>query len=435
MKQQILYVVLTGLTVGLFASQLSAQETPQAFQGAEIIPIEGDVIEGGTLVVQDGIIQQVGADDEVDIPDDAEIHDASDKVIMPGLVDTHSHVGEGDGGDQSAALHPDVRILDAINPQSDSFKRARTGGVTTANIMPGSGHLLSGQTVYVKYRDAATIYDMLLVDDIYEEVEGGMKMANGTNSIRQQGPFPGTRGKSAAMVREQFVQAEEYREQLRAAEEDEDADPPSRNLQMEGLVEVLDGDRIVHFHTHTHHDIMTAMRLSEEFGFRLVLQHVSEGWKVADEIAEAGVPASIIGLDSPGGKHEAVNLMYKLGPELEEAGADVAYHTDDGITDSRLFLRMAAYGVRAGMSREGALEALTIRGAEMMDLDDQIGSLVEGKDADFILLDGDPFSVYTHVQETWIDGVQVYDRSNPDHYPYSVGGEEVNQGHIHSHFD
>ena len=198
------------------------------------------------------------------------------------------------------------------------------------------------------------------------------------------------------------------------------------------------------------------------------LNGVSEGgWmKYATRMQEAGADALELNIyyiaADPGMTSEEVESMYvndlkavkeavtipvsvKLGPffsafanmamKLEEAGADVAYHTDDGITDSRLFLRMAAYGVRAGMSREGALEALTIRGAEMMDLDDQIGSLVEGKDADFILLDGDPFSVYTHVQETWIDGVQVYDRSNPDHYPYSVGGDEVNQGHIHSHFD
>lgn len=435
MKKLIHYAGLTCLSVGLSIGQLSAQDGPKAFEGAEIIPIEGDPIENGVLVVEDGIIQDVGAQGQVNIPNNAEVYDVSDKVIMPGLVDTHSHIGEGDGGDGSDALHPDVRILDAINPRSDSFKKARTGGVTTVNVMPGSGHLLSGQTVYLKLRDANTIYDMLLTDGIEDEIYGGIKMANGTNSIRQNPPFPGTRGKSAALVREKFVAAEEYRDQLRAAEEDEDQDPPSRNLQYEALTEVLDGDRIVHFHTHTHHDIMTAIRLSQEFDFRIVLHHVSEGWKVADEIAEADVPASIISLDSPGGKHEAVNLLYKIGPKLEEAGADFAYHTDDGITDSRLFFRMAAQGIRAGLSRETALESLTIQGAKMMDLEDRVGSLVEGKDADFLILDGDPFSVYTHVQETWIDGVRVYDRSNPDDYQYSVGGKDVFQGNIHSHFD
>jgi imidazolonepropionase-like amidohydrolase len=157
---------------------------------------------------------------------------------------------------------------------------------------------------------------------------------------------------------------------------------------MEALLEILDGKRIVHFHTHAQHDILTAIRLSQEFGFRVVLHHVSEGWKVASEIAEAGIPCSIIVLDSPGGKLEARNLLPITGKALEEAGADVALHTDDGITDSRHFLRSAARSVAEGMSREKALEALTLAGARMMDLDHRLGSLEPGKDADLVLLSG-----------------------------------------------
>ena len=153
-----------------------------------------------------------------------------------------------------------------------------------------------------------------------------------------------------------------------------------------------------------------------------MLHHVSEGWKVAEEIAEAGVPCSIILVDSPGGKLEAVNLLYKTGGILERAGVKVAFHTDDWITDSRLFFRMAALGVRAGMSREGALAALTLHGAEMLDLGDRIGSLEVGKDADFILLSGDPLSVYTKVLETWVEGVKVFDRSKPKDLLHAVGG-------------
>lgn len=427
-----LFPILTICLIAL-AGTAQAQETPQVFRGAEIIPIAGDPIPNGVIIVHEGRITAVGAAGDVRIPRRAETHDVSGKVIMPGLVDTHSHIGEGDGGDRSSALHPDVRILDAIDPRSDTFKKARTGGVTTANVMPGSGHLLSGQTVYLKLRDARTVYDMLLVDDIYGEITGGIKMANGTNSLRSS-PFPGTRAKSMAMVRQLFVRAQEYKQKI----DDAGGDPekmPSRNLELEPLVEALEGKRIVHHHTHTHHDILSVIRLKEEFGFRLVLQHVSEGWMVADEIAAAGVPASIIILDSPGGKLEAVNLIYKTGRVLEEAGVDVAYHTDDGVTDSRLFLRMAAFGVRAGMSREKALEALTLAGARMMDLEDRIGSLETGKDADFIILSGDPFSVYTQVEETWIDGKRVYDRSNPEHRKFNVGGYEVFRGESHSHYE
>ena len=415
-------------------SQAIAQDQPVAFQGAEIITVAGDPIPNGTLVIQNGQIIAVGPSAAVSVPGDAEIIDASGSVIMPGLVDSHSHIGEGDGGDRSAALHPDVRIMDTINPTSDSFKRALSGGVTTANIMPGSGHLMSGQTVYVKLKEANTIEEMLIYSDEENGIYGGLKMANGTNSIRTSGPFPGTRARSSAMVRNLYIQAQEYKAKVDAANGDPDEMPP-RNLQMETLVEVLEGKRIVHNHTHRHDDILTAIRLADEFGYRMVLHHVSEGGQVAEEIAASGYPASIIVLDSPGGKHEAINLDYEIGRKLEEAGADVAYHTDDPITDSRLFLRSGAFGIRAGMSREKALEALTIANARMMDLDHKVGSLEEGKDADFIILNGDPFSVYTQVQQTWIDGKKEWDRDDPEDRKFGTGGEGVFRGSALHHHD
>ncbi|MEE3182206.1 MAG: amidohydrolase family protein, partial [Planctomycetota bacterium] len=184
----------------------------------------------------------------------------------------------------------------------------------------------------------------------------------------------------------------------------------------------LEGRRIVHHHTHRHDDIMTVLRLSKEFGFRVVLHHVSEGWMVAEEIARAKVPCSIILVDSPGGKLEAINLVFKTGGILEKAGVLTAFHTDDWITDSRLFLRMAGLGVRGGMSREAGLKALTFAGARMLDLDKRIGSLKAGKDADFVILDGDPLSVYTKVLETWVEGRKVFDRSNPEDLLHAVGG-------------
>lgn len=426
------FALLAMLLAGI--PQVIAQDQPVAFQGAEIITVAGDPIPNGTLVIQNGQIVAVGPSASVSVPGNAEIIDASGSVIMPGLVDSHSHIGEGDGGDRSAALHPDVRIMDTINPTSDSFKRALSGGVTTANIMPGSGHLMSGQTVYVKLKEANTIEEMLVYSDEENGIYGGLKMANGTNSIRTSGPFPGTRARSSAMVRNLYIQAQEYKAKVDAANGDPDEMPP-RNLQMETLVEVLEGKRIVHNHTHRHDDILTAIRLADEFGYRMVLHHVSEGGQVAEEIAASGYPASIIVLDSPGGKHEAINLDYEIGRKLEEAGADVAYHTDDPITDSRLFLRSGAFGVRAGMSRKKALEALTIANARMMDLDHRVGSLEEGKDADFIILNGDPFSVYTQVQQTWIDGKKEWDRDNPEDRKFGTGGEGVFKGSAQNHHD
>jgi imidazolonepropionase-like amidohydrolase len=412
-----------GLALALLASahpliRLSAQATPVAFQNARIIPVVGAEIPRGTVVIQNGKIVAIGAN--VPTPAGAQVVDAAGKIIMPGIVDTHSHIGGGSGGDRSDPIQGDVRILDAIDPRNDAIQRAQAGGVTTANIMPGSGHLMSGQTAYVKLRDASRIEEMLYCHDIQTEICGGMKMANGTNS-RGGPPFPGTRGKSASLVREQFVKAQEYQRQIQAAGTDS-TKRPARDLEMEALVQVLQGRRIVQFHTHRADDIQTVLRLQREFGFRVVLHHVSEGWKIPGEIAAAHVPASVIVIDAPGGKLEAQDMSLSTGRVLDSAGVLVAFHTDDPITDSRWILRSAALAVRAGMPRVHALQAMTINGAKMLGLDSLVGSLEVGKDADLVILSGDPFSVYTHVEQTWAGGAKVFDLSAPRDVLYARGG-------------
>lgn len=396
-----------------------AQQTPVAFTGARLIPISGPEIDRGVLVIADGKIVAAGREGAVQIPANATRIDAAGKVIMPGLVDSHSHIGEPEGGDGSAPIQPDARVLDSINVLDAHIEKARAGGVTTANVMPGSGHLLSGQTLYLKLRKGRTIEDLLIhLPD--GRIAGGMKMANGTNS-RRAAPFPGTRAKSAALDREQFVKAQEYRDKIRAAKGDADKLPP-RDLNLEALVEVLDGKRVVQFHTHRHDDIMTVLRLAREFQFRVVLHHASDAWMVADEIAKSGAPVSLIIIDSPGGKEEAKDVAMFTGAVLEKAGVLVGFHTDDPITDSRLLLRSPALAVRAGMSREKALYGVTLANARILDLDARVGSLDPGKDADFILLSGDPLSVYTHVLETWIEGRRVFDRGAAGDRLEAVGG-------------
>lgn len=425
-------VALLLLAAAGLSAPAHAQERAHVFRGATLYPISSAPIENGVLVVQGGKIVAVGAAGSVQLPADAVAHDLAGKVIMPGLVDTHSHIGGGDGGDRSSAIHPAVRILDAIDARDDGIHRARAGGITTVNVMPGSGHLLSGQTAYLKLRDGRTIYDLLLCTDVQQQICGGMKMANGTNP-RREPPFPGTRARAAAMIRERFVKAQEYREKVRAARGDP-AKLPARDLELEALAEVLDGKRMVHQHTHRHDDILTALRLQQEFGYRMVLQHVSDAWKVADQIAAAGVPSSIIVIDSPGGKLEAMDVSMTNGAALERAGAPVAFHTDDGVTDSRWFLRSAGLGVRAGMSREKALEAMTLAGARMLDVQDRVGSLERGKDADFIILSGDPLSVYTRIEQTWIEGSKVFDFADERDRAYAVGGFGVfRNNHLHVH--
>jgi len=409
---------------GMFDRPAGASSPPggsglHVFVCARIHPVSGPPIDDGILVVRDGRIEAVGSPRDIPIPPGATFHDAGGKVIIPGLVDTHSHVGGGWAADGSAPIQPETRQLDAIDVRDEGFQRAQAGGITTLNVMSGSGHLMSGQTLYLKNRDANTVEELCFRWPDGAPM-GGMKLANGTNSQREA-PFPGTRGKSAALVREAFVRAQEHRRKLDAAGDDA-AKRPDRDLGLEALLEILDGRRIVQHHTHRHDDVLTVLRLQQEFGFRVVLHHVSEAWKVADEIAAAGVGSSLIMIDSPGGKIEAMDFDARSAAELEARGALVAIHTDDWITDSRLFLRDGALAVRAGMSEAGALAALTLNGARLLDLQDRVGSLEPGKDADFVILSGPPFSVWTQVEQTWVQGEPVFDRARAADRLWAVGG-------------
>ncbi|MFU8832851.1 MAG: amidohydrolase family protein [Wenzhouxiangella sp.] len=423
-------VVLFSLALSalLATAANEARSEVTAFVGARVITVAGPEIDDGVLLIEGRTIRAVGERDAVRIPRGAKMIELeSGTVIMPGLVDTHSHIGEIDLGDRSSPIQAGVRVMDSINVRSSGMKRALAGGITTANVMPGSGHLVSGQTAYLKLRSANTI-DGLLIESA-TGLSGGLKMANGTNPLSAP-PFPTSRAKSAALVRQEFIRATEYRDKRNGNGD------TARDLGLETLVEVLDGKRLVHFHSHRHDDLITAIRLRDEFGFRMVLHHTSEAWRVAEEIAAAQVPVSLIVVDSPGGKLESLHLEAQSAPALEAAQAKVAFHTDDWITDSRYFLRMAAMGVRAGMSRGAALEAMTIRGAEMMDLGERIGTLEPGKDADFVILSGDPFSIYSRILQTWVEGDKRFDLDDPDDRLVAEGGfnaltDDDALGHAH----
>jgi imidazolonepropionase-like amidohydrolase len=420
------------------------------------------VFDPGVVIFHNGVITAVGPMDgpgAIALDGIASAHriDAKGKTILPGLVDTHSHIGGMGGADSSGPFQPEVRISDSLNPLDSGFRRALAGGLTTLNVMPGSGHLLSGQTAYLKLRNRPdgsaprTIEELQIREkfgDATSAPMGGIKMANGTNPMRDP-PFAGTRGKAAAVVRQRFIAAQEFVEKRKRGDE-KPANPPvvenagdgastdaeakpaksvKRDLALEALADALEGKKIIHHHTHRADDIMTVLRLQEEFGFRVVLHHTSEAWKVPDQIAAAVkssggkvMGCSIILLDSPGGKLEAAEKSWITGGVLEKAGVPTSIHTDDWINDSRLFFRCAAFAVRAGMSQEAALRALTIEGAKQLDLADRVGSIKVGKEADFAILSGAPLSIYTKVEQTWVEGQKVFDRSSPDDLLYAVGG-------------
>ncbi len=423
-------LVLGAALAAAGARSAAAQERTLAFTGAEVRPVSGPPIADAVLLVRGGKVVALGPAGRVEIPADAEVRDHRGHVIIPGLVDTHSHIGlyprprvpaHEDGNELSGPLQGALRALDAVWPDDPGIAMARAGGITTANIMPGSANPVGGQTVYVKLRGRTA--DAMVVRS--EGVGGGLKMANGENPKRasRKGQAPKTRMAVAALQRKAFLRARAYREKWqRYRDEGDDAEPPERNLELEPLVEVLAGERTVHFHCHRADDILTALRLRDEFGFDLVLQHVSEGHKVAAELARREVPVSLLVVDSPGGKHETAELVLETAGVLERAGVRVALHTDDPVTPSRLFLRVGGLAVRGGMSEAGALRAMTLEGARMLGLDARLGSLEPGKDADFAVLSGAPFSVWTQVLETWIDGVRHFDRADPRDRAYAVGG-------------
>lgn len=405
----------------LAAPHAYAQDRPIAFTGATIHTMAGPTLENATLVVARGKVVAVGAGAAV--PVDAERRDARGLVIMPGIVDTHSHIGQVAGADNTSPIQPDVRALDSINPRDTTIDKARAGGITTVNVMPGSGFLMSGQTLYIKLRQGDSVDDIALRFPDGSAM-GGMKMANGTNPLRAIPGFPGTRAKSAALARGAFVEAQTYCK----------GDRKKRDIGKDAMCEVLSGKRLVHFHTHRADDIMTAVRLAREFGFKMLIQHGMESWKVAGELAAAGIPVSNILVDAPGGKLEAMGARLETAGILERAGVLTSLHSDDGIVDSRLLLREAGLAVRGGMTREGALKALTINGAKQLGLDGRVGSLEPGKDADFILLSGDPLSLFTQVRETWVEGTKVFDRATPEGKLMAEGGFGAGQPRDLAHY-
>jgi imidazolonepropionase-like amidohydrolase len=386
-------------------------------------------VENGVLVVQDGKVVFAGAGDGAPATDGFEVRDLKGAVIIPGLVDTHSHIGlwsrphvpaNSDGNEMSGPVQSGVRAIDALQPDDPGIRMAAAGGITTANVMPGSGNVIGGQTLYVKLR-GRTVEEMrvtgLLPDGT--AILGGLKMANGENpkgygKSKQQAPF--TRMKVAALQREQFVKAREYKAKKDAGEK------LDRDTSLEPLVEVLEKKRTVHFHCHRADDLMTAVRISEEFGFELVLQHATEGYRVAEILAKKKIPVSLTLVDSPGGKAEVMGLLEENAAILEKAGVAVTINTDDSVTESRFYLRTGAIAVRGGLSEMAALKALTITPAKLLHLDHRIGSLEKGKDADFVVLSGKPFSTYTHVMETYIDGKKVFDAADATQVGYRDGG-------------
>jgi imidazolonepropionase-like amidohydrolase len=318
-----------------------------------------------------------------------------------------SEEGEGwAGADVNEMTDPvgaGLRALDAINIEEEGFRDALLGGVTSAVVKPGSGNPIGGQTVAIKTWGGRTVDEQLLRERV------SVKSALGENPKRVYGDkkaLPSTRLGVAKVIRDAFVRAQNY-----AAKRDHalsEGKPVERDLTLETLAAVLDGELIWDQHTHRHDDIATAIRLAEEFGYRLVVNHGTDGARIADVLAEKGVPVIFGPLFTSRSKVELRDRDIANLARLAQAGVKVAITTDHPVVPINFLVHQASLAVKEGLGREVALRALTINPAEILGLDDRVGALRPGLDGDVVIWSGDPLDVFCRVQRVLITGAEVY---------------------------
>lgn len=380
-----------------------------AIKNAKVLPVTGGPIENGTVLIDEGRIAAVGAC--VDIPQGAEVIDATGKWVTPGLIDAHTHLsvkGEpawmpsvSDITEITSPITPSVRCIDALNPADWAIPVVREAGFTTVCALPGSGNLVGGQTVVFKTKPAATVYEMMVKDAPVQ-----MKMALGENPRRihggQQNKPPLTRLGNASMLREVLYKARIYSDALASGKAPDD-------FNLDPLVPVVRGERLCRIHCHRADDIVTAVRICEEYGLKFSIEHCTEGWKILDFLKEKNVTCVVGPLDMAADKLETWYTRFETPGLMEKAGINFCL-TQDSRSATRFLLNHVGMAIARGLSFEGALRGITINAARLLGIEDKVGSIEVGKNADLAIFDGNPFSSLTLCEATIIDGV-VYNRS------------------------
>ena len=387
-----------------------------AITGGRIVPITGSDIEHGTVLITGGRIAAVG--DSVEIPDGAEVIDAAGSWILPGFIDAHAHVGVSEeaegwaGQDTNEMTEPvtaQVRAIDAINPADLGFRDAISGGVLAVNVNPGSGNPIGGQTVALKCWGRT-------VDQMALRQPSGMKSALGENPKRVYGDqkkTPSTRLGTAAVIRGALVAAANYLERIDAEARKPEAErkPVERDLKLEALGLVLRKQIPWRQHCHRADDIATAIRIADEFGYDLVIDHGTEAHLLADLIAARGTPVIIGPLFTSRSKVELRNRSLANPGRLAKAGVTIAITTDHPVVPINFLVHQASLAVKDGLDRETALRALTINPARIAGIDDRLGSIEPGKDADLVIWSGDPLDVLSRAVRVFVDGAEIYSYS------------------------
>ena len=361
------------------------------------------LIKKGTLLVDEGKIIAIGA---VDIPNNARIIEIPGKIITPGLIDAHSHLGatqegvswqEADINEATDPVTSQVRIIDAVNPKDPGFKDAVQGGVTCVQVLPGSANVVCGVGAIVKTH-GRVVEEMLL------EKSSGLKIAFGENPKREHGGnkrLPSTRMGSAALLRQTLAKAHDY----------QNKDDKKRDLQLEPIVDVLKRKMPLRAHAHRSDDIVTALRIAVEFDLDITIEHCTEGHEIPDILQQAKVSCAVGPTLSSRSKLELANMSWQTVVTLDAAGVPICLITDHPVVPIGYLSICGALAVREGLSWEKALAAITINPARHLGIDNRVGSLDPGKDADFIIWDGsDPFHYRTKVERTFINGIEVFAR-------------------------
>ena len=397
--------ILLAAFLALNAGTLPAQEV-LAVRNAEIYPVTGPVIPSGVMIVTDGKITAIGSD--VSIPNNAKTIDAKGRVVMPGIVENHSHMGmkklwvpaDLDNNEISGPINSQLQGIDSIDSTDSAFKIALAAGVTTMNITPGSQTPNGGWAAILKMRGGTT-------DDMYY-ASGGHKMAIRT-TFRDRRIYPTTHMGVASILREHLVAAQEYMEaQESATDADGGATSPKRDPQLESLAKVLRREEVIGIHATNPLAMQIAIRLAKEFDLDMFFIHASGLEHMVEETAEAGYPISLGPCFTGMGREHP---RWKAAVKFAELGGKVTIQQDhpDG---PQFYIRHAATMLaRNGMSEEEALKTITINSAELFHLEDRIGSLEVGKDADFLIMSGEPLEIDTHVEQVFVEGKEVYNRS------------------------
>lgn len=409
-----------------FASTYKAYPSaPTAVTNVTIFDGEGRKIENGTIFMKDGFITEV-ADGTASIPEGTLVIDGNGKFITPGIIDVHSHLGvyaspsidaHSDGNEITSPTTPDVYAEHGVWPQDPGFSRAlANGGITSMQILPGSANLVGGRSVTLKNVAARTVQQMKFPDAPY-----GMKMACGENPKRVYGSRnqkPQTRMGSLAVNRQTWIKAAEYKEKRDSGE------PFSRDLAMETLAGVLDGDILVHNHCYRADEMVQILDMAKEFGYKVTaFHHATESYKIADYLKASGA-CSAVWADWWGFKIEAYDAIPENAALIHNGGACAIIHSDDENQIQRLnqeASKALADGRRMGLNitEADAIGWITLNAAKALGIDDKVGSLKSGKMADVVLWNGNPFSVYSRPEKVWIDGALMFDSFDPARRPVS----------------